>query len=143
MSIYMISLKRPTVCIWTAVAALGCTKEDRVVELVENGNLTALNVSHTEGRRCLRVLTASLADLVAGRKATRTFDQVMEILFPGRAETVLRSNVARSLSVSVATIARLQRRGLLTQAGPVRCPVNESPRITRQSLARFVKARSL
>jgi len=143
MSAILLPIKRPTVDVWTAVAVLGCTKADTVVELVEDRKLAALNISHTAGRRCLRVLTASLADFVAGGKTRRSFEEVFATLFPGHSETVLRSAIARAFTASNELVTRLQRDGLLTAVGPVRCAVNESPKISRRSLAEFVKGRML
>lgn len=138
----LLPFHRPTIDVWGAVAVIGATKEATVFELIEDRKLAALNISHGEGRRCVRVLTDSLADYVAGRKASRSFEQWMAALFPGHSD-VLRTNIARAFNTTNELVTRLQRRGLLTEAGPVRCPVNETPRITRQSLARFVKGRLL
>jgi hypothetical protein len=139
----LLPIKRPCVDVWACVAVLGVTSEHVVYELVDEGGLTALNIG-TEGKRCLRVTTRSLIDYVNGAPKAQTPEQVLADLFPGHAETVLGTNVARALNTKREIVAAWVKHGTLESAGRAgrACRgATSTQRITRQSLAAFVRGR--
>lgn len=138
----LFEIKRPTVDVWTCVAVLGCTKENAVFELVDDQRLTAINIARSgQGRRCLRITTRSLHNYVQGTPKPQTAEEVLADMFPGGSETVLSSNIARAFNCTQEFVSYLIRDKVLESLGLVRPTASSARRITRRSLAKFIKAR--
>ena len=159
----LIAFKRPLVDVWAACAALDCS-EDAVVNLVDEGRLRfAFNLAsrHAHTRRCIRILSRSLAEFQAGAvpglgamSATQdaaAFAEALKLIFPALTRyatggsTVRVTTIGRKFNMGTDHVLNLcDENSLRLVPGTVRRRgPNGSPQVDFASVAKFLAARRL
>lgn len=122
------------------VAAITGRDERTLLKLVDGGELEwvfDIRSSQARGTRCVRVATLSVADFVAGRRAARTFSEIIHAIVPGQSSTVTRTQVAREFCCSADHAAHLFP-CTSSSRGP-----NSTPRIPRAEIVSFLERRRI
>jgi hypothetical protein len=132
------AIRRPLVSVWGAALLLN-QNEDQVVARIEDGSLLYvfdINLGAPR-KRCLRILTACVFDLIAGLKSdARSLAAVIGSILPVRPSLRV-GEIAFLFHASAWHIVNLCRAGLVRRKGAE----SRSMRVDRASLASFLTAR--
>ena len=159
----LVAFKRPMVDVWAACAALDCS-EDAVVNLIDEGRLRfAFNLAsrHAHTRRCVRILSHSLAEFQAGAgpnvgamsaaEDAKAFAAALKLIFPAVTRyatglsTIRVTTIGRKFNMGTDHVLNLcDEKSLRLVPGTVRrTGPNGSPQVDFSSVAKFLADRRL
>jgi hypothetical protein len=142
-----LTIKVPLLSVQTVMGITALPNDMAVLALIETGKLAwSFNVAAPgSARRLVRISTESVCAYVQGGSDARTFEEVFHSVFPGKCETIIASNVARSLGCSTEHVRELLRNGSIRNgiANGKRFGPASSPPIARRELFTWLKSRRI